>query len=184
MSTLSCLQRSFLLALATVLAIGDVCLAGPPGGGGGFFGGRFNSLGVNYGYFTGPYRGGYGNGSGGGLGLYGGDTYVPPANPAPPANDQRPSSPPPQATLPPPTTATIDLYVPENAEVWFQGKKTSLTGTLRRFITEPLTPSYDYGYELRVRWTDAKGAVKDQTRQVIAQAGRQVIINLQNASNK
>jgi uncharacterized protein (TIGR03000 family) len=189
MRILSCLKPSFWLALVIALAIGDTCLAAGWGGGGGgraggWFGSQFNSLGVNYGYYGGPYRGGYGTG-GGGLGLgYGGDTYYPPSSgQGAPANDQR-AYPPPQPATPQPATATIELYVPENAEVWFQGRKTNLTGTLRRFITELLPPGVDYAYELRVRWTDANGQVQDQTRQVIAQAGRQLILNLQEATKK
>jgi uncharacterized protein (TIGR03000 family) len=181
-------QRYFLLALVTVLAIGDVGLARPVGRGVRWSGSR---LGVNYGYFAGPYRGGYGRGYGNYYGYwpsyYGGGyaypAYVPQNAPAY-VNEQRSYYPPPQPATPAPATATIELYVPANAEVWFQGKETRMTGTLRRFVTPPLNPGVDYSYELRVRWTDASGEVQDQTREVVAQAGRQVILNFQDASKK
>jgi uncharacterized protein (TIGR03000 family) len=179
------LRRCCLLALAATLALADLSLAGPFGRGG-----RVSNVGVDYGFFRGPYRGGYG-GRGNGNGYapsyydgfdYGPQYYYPP--PPPQTGEEQRSYYPPQPATPQPATATIELYVPANAEVWFQGRKTTQTGTLRRFITTPLPPGVDYSYEMQVRWTDANGQVQEQTRQVVAQAGRQVIVNLQEAPKK
>lgn len=193
MCSMSCSQRYFLLALVTVLAVGDISLAGPFGRGGRRSYNAVNNLGVDYGSFAGPYRGGYGRGYrnyGYGPGYYYGDYSYPVYNsvpsyaPPPPVNEQRSYYPPAQPATPAPTTATIELYVPASAEVWFQGKKTSQTGTLRHFVTPPLSPGTDYSYELRARWTDSSGQVQDQTQEVTVQAGRQVILNLQEAPKK
>jgi uncharacterized protein (TIGR03000 family) len=36
--------------------------------------------------------------------------------------------------------AMLELRVPENAEVWFEGDKTSPTGTVRHFVSPSLEP--------------------------------------------
>jgi len=177
----SYLQRRFLLALVATLALADLVLAGPLGRGG-----RVGNLGVDSGAFRGPYRGGYDRRGDGGLSLDGGYDfgpsyyYTPP--PPPPLDEQQRSYHPPQP--PQQASATIELYVPPDAEVWFQGRKTTQTGTLRRFVTTPMPFGVDYAYEMRVRWTDANGEAHDQARQVVVQAGRQFILNLQEAPSK
>jgi uncharacterized protein (TIGR03000 family) len=49
-------------------------------------------------------------------------------------------------------SARFDLTVPEGAEVWFDGAKTTQTGSLRRFVTPPLTAGRKHTYEVRVAW--------------------------------
>jgi len=168
-----------LLTLATLLTLSDVSVAGRGGG----------RIGVNYGYFRGAYRGGDGGrgwNNGYWPGFYGGYDYGYVPSYYPPPDDQRSYYPPPQAAVPPPApaTATIELYVPPSAEVWFQGKKTTQTGTLRRFVTPPFSPGTTFTYELRIRYTDASGEVQDQTRSVTVQPGQQLILNLQEAPKK
>jgi len=49
------------------------------------------------------------------------------------------------------TSAHITLRVPADAQVWFDGKATKQTGTLRQFNSPPLTPGKKFVYEVRVR---------------------------------
>lgn len=194
-------RRLYLLAVLTALVICDVSLAGPRGRGIG--GWRYNTnynynpvrdLGTDIGAFSGPYRGGYAPYypyynpyySGG---FYLGDGYVPSYPATPPITDQRSYYPPQQPAAPAPTapapvtsaTATIDLYVPANAEVWLNGQRTNQTGTVRRFVTPPLNPNAHSSYDLRVRYTGQDGKEVDETRHVAVEPGRQVVLNLQPA---
>jgi uncharacterized protein (TIGR03000 family) len=59
--------------------------------------------------------------------------------------------------------AHILLNVPAGAEVWFNGAKTSQTGTEREFVSPTLVPGKEYTYEVRVRWRE-NGEVKERTR--------------------
>jgi uncharacterized protein (TIGR03000 family) len=136
-------------------------------------GGFRRSRRYNYNYWPSYYYGGY---------VY--PSYVdnPPVYYPPPPEQQALPTPPPQQ--PAVMTATIDLYVPANAEVWFEGRKTNQTGTLRKFITPPLTAGVNSAYELKVRWTDAEGEVRETTRKVDVQPGGQVVLNLQESAKR
>jgi uncharacterized protein (TIGR03000 family) len=182
--------RTFVLALMTVLVVGETALARPWArvAGGRRSWNRVNDLGVDTGAFAGPYRGGQGRPYGNYYwpSYYGGYAYPVYGDAAPsyapaPVYQQRSYYPPPQPATPAPATATIELYVPANAEVWFQGRKTNQTGTLRRFVTPPLNADAASSYELKVRWKDADGQVQEQTRDVTVQPGSQIVLNLQEA---
>jgi uncharacterized protein (TIGR03000 family) len=77
-------------------------------------------------------------------------------------------------------TARIQVRVPANAEVWFDGNKTSQTGNLRPFLTTELKPGMDYAYEIRVRWTE-KGQSREQTRKVTFRSGDRLTLNMTQA---
>jgi uncharacterized protein (TIGR03000 family) len=64
-----------------------------------------------------------------------------------------------------------------NAQVWFDGTATTLTGTLRPFIASSLEAGKDYGYEIRVRWTEA-GKPVEQTRKITFRSGDRLTLNL------
>jgi len=66
--------------------------------------------------------------------------------------------------------ATIELVVPADAQVWFNGQATAQTGTVRRFVTPPLNPDNDYSYELKVRWSK-DGQPTEETRTITVVAG-------------
>jgi len=87
---------------------------------------------------------------------------------------------PPGTNLP----ATIELNVPADAQVWFNGQATTQTGTARRFVTPPLNPESDYSYELKVRY-NKDGEPKEETRTISVVAGglRQVNLNGDVAAN-
>jgi uncharacterized protein (TIGR03000 family) len=65
--------------------------------------------------------------------------------------------------------AHLMVYVPANAQLWFNGTPTQLTGTQREFFSPPLTPGQMYHYEIRARWME-NGRPVDVTRTVAVQA--------------
>ena len=66
--------------------------------------------------------------------------------------------------------APINVRVPANAEVWFDGTRTSQTGSQRSFVSPPIQPGRDYVYEIRARWVQA-GRPVEETRRIIVRAG-------------
>jgi uncharacterized protein (TIGR03000 family) len=56
------------------------------------------------------------------------------------------------------TPAHLEVRVPAGAEVWFDGKKSTETGTVRQFDTGPLLPGVNTSFEVRVH---VKGAAQD-----------------------
>ena len=64
-----------------------------------------------------------------------------------------------------------------DAALWLEGAKTKQTGTMREFVSPPLTPGEDYVYEVRARWVDSAGEFVNQTRNVTVRAGQQVMID-------
>lgn len=73
-------------------------------------------------------------------------------------------------------TVLIDLRVPAEAEVWFEGVRTGQTGPSRQFQSPPLEPGHSYTYKVRARWLE-DGQEVDQTRKVKVQAGQQVWVD-------
>lgn len=122
-------------------------------------------LGLGMGYGLGGYGlGGYGLG-GYGLGgygsyrpYYGGAAIVAPTVVMPPAGVGGTGGAPMNQTPPPPDNAAhLQLVVPQNAEVLFNGDTTTQTGTVREFVSPPLTPGKSYDYAITVRRLDADG---------------------------
>jgi uncharacterized protein (TIGR03000 family) len=152
------------------------------GYGRGYYGGYYP-----YGYGRGLY--GYGLGLGYGTGLYGyglssaygysgyvpnlvrssssgvSDYYAPSAFAA--------ISPAPQV---PETAVILNVRVPANADIWFNGVKTYLTGASREFVSPPLTPGQEGTYDLRARWEEDVQQV-ERTRRVTVRAGDRLSIN-------
>jgi uncharacterized protein (TIGR03000 family) len=65
------------------------------------------------------------------------------------------------------------VMVPADAEVWFDGAKTTQAGPDREFVSPPLQPGHPYSYEVRARWRDG-GREVDRTRRVTFYAGDQL----------
>jgi uncharacterized protein (TIGR03000 family) len=70
-------------------------------------------------------------------------------------------------------SATMNVRVPADAEIWFEGSKTGQIGPTRTFVSPPLEPGRGFTYEVRARWTQ-NGKDVDQTRQVHVHAGDNV----------
>src|SRR5262249_10294447 len=87
------------------------------------------------------------------------DDGAPPASSAPAVTPAQPT-----------TAAHVTLKVPANAEVWFEGTKTTTTGAVREFESPPLTPGRRYTYQVRARWKE-NGHEVTQTQKVEVTAG-------------
>jgi uncharacterized protein (TIGR03000 family) len=70
----------------------------------------------------------------------------------------------------------VTVIVPADAEVSFDGTRTSQTGTRRSFKTPPLKPGSSFYYTVRARWT-RDGKPIDQTRKVVVKAGASVRVD-------
>jgi uncharacterized protein (TIGR03000 family) len=68
--------------------------------------------------------------------------------------------------------ARVNLRVPTNAEVWFDGNSTKQKGEWRSYVSPPLDSDKTLHYEVRARWTDANGHAVEQTRRVAVRAGQ------------
>lgn len=72
-------------------------------------------------------------------------------------------------------TARVTVVVPQGAELWFNGTKTSQTGKRREFATAPLTPGKDFRYRIKARWIeDGKPVELTQTIKVRANSTQTV----------
>jgi uncharacterized protein (TIGR03000 family) len=68
------------------------------------------------------------------------------------------------------------VMVPADAEVWFDGAKTTQTGPDREFVSPPLQRGHSYSYDVRARWKDGGRAV-DRTRHVTFYAGDELTLD-------
>ena len=80
-------------------------------------------------------------------------------------------------------TAKVEVRVPADAEVWFEGQKTSQDGTDRIYSSPALESAQDYVYEIRARW-NADGREVDQTRKVTVHAGDRVLVDFLSSGAK
>jgi uncharacterized protein (TIGR03000 family) len=62
--------------------------------------------------------------------------------------------------------AHLQLVVPENAEIVIDGVKTTQIGATREFTSPALSPGTTYHYKITVRYSDAKGKVVEDTRDI------------------
>jgi uncharacterized protein (TIGR03000 family) len=77
----------------------------------------------------------------------------------------------------------IDVTVPADAQIWFDGSPTVQTGEQRQFVSPPLHPGSTYVYRVRVRWTEG-GRPIEKTRQVSVALGSQIELNFTTPSAK
>jgi uncharacterized protein (TIGR03000 family) len=76
----------------------------------------------------------------------------------------------------PESAAVLRVRVPADAEVWVSGSPTKQRGELRRFITPPLQPGRNEGYELRARWTEG-GKPVERTETVRVHPGDRITVD-------
>ncbi len=74
-------------------------------------------------------------------------------------------------------TARVEVRLPADAELWFEGQKTAQTGSDRSFHSPELQPGENYVYNVHARW-QADGKPVDETRKVTVHAGDHVVVNL------
>jgi uncharacterized protein (TIGR03000 family) len=72
--------------------------------------------------------------------------------------------------------AFIEVQVPADAQIWFDGESTSQGGTARSFRSPPLEQGQNYSYEVKARWND-NGKDIERTRKVRVRAGERVNVN-------
>jgi uncharacterized protein (TIGR03000 family) len=75
-----------------------------------------------------------------------------------------------QSTAPTDNLAHIEVRAPADAEIWFGSGKTTQTGSIREFVSPPLSAGHEYTYEVRARWND-NGQEVVQTRRIDVSAG-------------
>jgi uncharacterized protein (TIGR03000 family) len=69
----------------------------------------------------------------------------------------------------------VNLRVPSDAKIWFDGSQTNQTGTIRSFVSPPVDVGPEYAYQIQVQWKqDGKDIA--QTRQINVHGGD--VINL------
>jgi uncharacterized protein (TIGR03000 family) len=66
---------------------------------------------------------------------------------------------------------SVEVTVPEAANVWFDGSPTTTAGTVRNFQTPPLLAGRQYSYEVRATWQQ-DGQEMSQTQTVSVSAGQ------------
>ncbi len=74
------------------------------------------------------------------------------------------------------TAAQINVQVPANAKVWFDGTATEQQGTNRVYASPPLTPGSDYHYTVKAQWREGDKDVT-QLRRVDVRAGANVTVD-------
>lgn len=79
--------------------------------------------------------------------------------------------------------ARLEVLLPTDAELFVDGKKTSQTGTARKFTTPDLKPGQEYIYELRARW-NGKAGKNEETRRIAFRAGQQVKVDFSKPSSE
>lgn len=76
-----------------------------------------------------------------------------------------------------PAPATVQVLLPAaDAEVWFNGHKTSKVGTNRTFRTPELQPGKKYHYRIKAVWKRDGQPTADERRVEVA-AGRTVVVD-------
>jgi uncharacterized protein (TIGR03000 family) len=79
-------------------------------------------------------------------------------------------------------TALIEVRVPAEAEVWFNGEKSNQAGAERSFRSKPLEADKIYTFEVKARWKE-DGKPVEKTRKVRLMASEQVRITLLDAAS-
>jgi uncharacterized protein (TIGR03000 family) len=77
----------------------------------------------------------------------------------------------------------LQVRVPPDAELWFEGQKCTQKGAIRYFESPPLIPGQKFVYHIRVRWTE-NGREVEQTQDVTVYAGQRLSIDLTKTKNE
>lgn len=85
---------------------------------------------------------------------------------------------PPPSTEPTDNKAMVQVIVPADAKVWFDGTSTKQTGTDREFVTPKLTPGDNYSYTVKAQWME-DGKPVDRTMKVKVQANKVSLVDFE-----
>jgi uncharacterized protein (TIGR03000 family) len=72
--------------------------------------------------------------------------------------------------------ARINVRVPASAQIWFDGAKTTQTGSVREFTSPPINSDSEYSYEIRAHWMEG-GQDVERTQKVTFHAGDRLTVN-------
>jgi uncharacterized protein (TIGR03000 family) len=75
-----------------------------------------------------------------------------------------------------PNAVSIDIRVPPDADVFFDGKKTTQRGVNRHFVTPPLEEGKNYSYQVKATWNE-DGKEVTRTRDLPVQAGQRKMVD-------
>ncbi len=75
-----------------------------------------------------------------------------------------------------PAPCNIVVWVPEDAELWVDGYKTTSTGAGRVLVSPPLDPGLRHDYELKARWAGPDGKPVEQTQVIGVYAGDRTVV--------
>jgi uncharacterized protein (TIGR03000 family) len=75
------------------------------------------------------------------------------------------------------TGATVEVKLPAEAELWFDGTLTKQTGDRRTFRTPPLSPGLTFTYDVAARWRDG-GQDVVRSERLLIRAGDTAVIDL------
>jgi uncharacterized protein (TIGR03000 family) len=74
------------------------------------------------------------------------------------------------------TAAHVTVDVPPGARLWFEDQPTTTTGSIRQFMSPPLTPGTKYTYDIKASWNE-NGREVTQTQKVAVTAGARVQVD-------
>jgi uncharacterized protein (TIGR03000 family) len=74
------------------------------------------------------------------------------------------------------TTAALEVRLPADAELWFEGVLTTQTGERRLFATPPLHSGVTYSYDVVARWRE-DGRVVVQGQRLLVHAGESLQVD-------
>lgn len=77
----------------------------------------------------------------------------------------------------------FEVRVPANADIWFDGNRTTQKGSLRQFTSPPLDPNGAYSYEIRARWME-NGRQVDRTEKVTGHSGERMTVDFLSLSKQ
>jgi uncharacterized protein (TIGR03000 family) len=81
-----------------------------------------------------------------------------------------------------PNACLIDVRLPAEAELWFEGDRVNEAGALRRFVSPALEPGKVCTYAVRARWVQ-DGRPIDRVQAVQVQAGGRVTVDFLSPGN-
>jgi uncharacterized protein (TIGR03000 family) len=90
---------------------------------------------------------------------------------------------PPEPASDDPNRVVLIAHVPRHAQVWLMGRRMTLKGTLRQYVSPPLKPGVNYTYEVRVRWVE-DGRWVEHPVKVRVRAGESHCLDLQPLAGK
>jgi uncharacterized protein (TIGR03000 family) len=80
-------------------------------------------------------------------------------------------------------SATIQIIVPANASVWFDGSATQQTGPVRLFTTPALPEGKASSYEVKASWKDANSVDVTRTRTIQVAPNQHTAVNFMDATD-